>query len=256
MNKSRIYTIISIILWLMIWFIGAHFINNELFLPKPLNVLNTLIAMAGTSAFYKSILFTLKGITLGFLIGFGLGILLAVISYLNAFAKSFISILIKGIKSIPIASFVILALFLLSASHLSILISALIVLPVIYTNVLTGLNDTPTDMLEFAKVFHLKPLYKVLYIYIPSIMSPLISACAVSVGYAWKSGVAAEIIGLITGSVGNELYKSKLYLDTPQLFAWTITIIAISFICEKFISLLLQGLQRILGGNSHGNSDK
>lgn len=256
MNKSRIYTIISILLWLIIWFIGAHFINNELFLPKPLDVLKTLIDMASKASFYKNILFTLRGISLGFLIGFCTSILLAVISYSNAFFKTFISIFIKGIKSIPVASFVILTLFWFAPSHLSILISALIVMPVIFTNVLTGLNDTPKNMLEFAKVFHLKPMYRILYIYIPSVMSPLISAATVSIGYAWKSGVAAEIIGLISGSIGNELYKAKLYLDTPQLFAWTISIIVISFICEKIINLLLRSLQKLLGGNPNGNTDK
>ncbi len=256
MNKSRIYTIISILLWLIIWFIGAHFVNNELFLPKPVVVLKTFINMAGSESFYKSIFFSLKGISLGFFIGFSLGIILAVISYINAFFKSFISIFIKGIKSIPVASFVILALFWFAPSHLSVLISALIVLPVIYTNVLTGLNDTPQDMLEFARIFRLKFIYRILYIYIPSIMSPLISAATISVGYAWKSGVAAEIIGLISGSVGNELYKSKLYLDTPRLFAWTITIIMVSFICEKIIRILLRGLQKLLGGTTNGNTDK
>lgn len=87
-------------------------------------------------------------------------------------------------------------------------------------------------------------------------MPHLISASTVSIGYAWKSGVAAEIIGLINGSVGNELYKAKLYLDTPQLFAWTISIIIVSFICEKIINLLLRSLQKILGGNTNGNTDK
>lgn len=256
MNKSRIYTIISILLWIIIWFIGAHFINNELFLPKPLDVLNTLINMAGTSSFYKSILFSLKGIALGFLIGFGLGILLAVVSYMNTFIRTFISIFIKGIKSIPVASFVILALFWFSSSKLSILISALIVMPLIYTGVLTGLNETSTNMLEFAVIFRLKPIYRILYIYMPSVLPHLISVSAVAVGYAWKSGVAAEIIGLINGSIGNELYKSKLYLDTPQLFAWTISIIISGFICEKIIILLLKGLQHLLGGNLHGNTDK
>lgn len=256
MNKPRIYTIISILLWLIIWFIGAHFVNNELFLPKPLVVLEAFVTLAKSASFYQSILFTLKGIALGFLIGFGAGIFLAVISYVNAFICSFIGIFIKGIKSVPVASFVILALFWFSSSHLSILISSLIVMPVVYTNVLTGLNNTPTDMLEFAKVFRLKPVYKILYIYIPAIMPHLISASTVSIGYAWKSGVAAEIIGLINGSVGNELYKAKLYLDTPQLFAWTISIIIVSFICEKIINLLLRSLQKILGGNTNGNTDK
>lgn len=254
--KKKIYTLISILLWILIWFIGAIILDNELFCPKPSTVIFSFWELSKTKDFYMSILFSLRTTALGFLIGFGVGIILAVLSYVNTFFKAFTGIFMKVIKSIPVASFVILALMWISSTNLSILISALIVTPVIYTNVLTGLNDTDVKMLELAKVFRLNPGKKILYIYIPSIMSPLVSACRVSIGYAWKSGVAAEIIGLITGSIGNELYKAKLYLETPKLFAWTFTIIIVSFICERLIIFLLSLIQKAFGGITYVNKNK
>jgi len=92
---------------------------------------------------------------------------------------------------------------------------------------------------------------RIRYIFIPSVMPSLVSAASVAVGFAWKSGIAAEIIGLIRGSIGNELYKAKLYLETPKLFAWTITIIIVSVACEKLITLLLHIVSNSLGGSSH-----
>lgn len=253
MKHSKLFTLISIIIWILIWFIAAFFINNEILLPSPVSVMTTLFDLIRNKDFYISILFSLRGIALGFATGLTCGIILAALSCINNFAKAFINVFIKGIKSIPVASFVILVLFWISGSHLSILISALIVTPVIYTNVLSGLTNTDIKMLEFAKVFRLSAFKKILYIYIPAIMQPLISACSISIGYAWKSGIAAEIIGLINNSIGNELYKTKLYLETPKLFAWTIVIILISFICEKLIVFLLNSLNRRLGGLTSGN---
>ena len=60
-----------------------------------------------------------------------------------------------------------------------------------------------------------------------------LSACRLSLGMCWKAGVAAEVIGVPSGSIGEKLYNAKIYLNTPDLFAWTIVIIVISFVFEK-----------------------
>ena len=124
----------------------------------------------------------------------------------------------------------------------------MMVLPIIYSSVLSALKQTDRKMLEFAEVYRLSALKKIRYIYIPSIISPLTAAASVAIGFAWKSGIAAEIIGLISGSIGNELYKAKPYLETARLFAWTICIIAVSVLCEKIITALLKAAGTALGG--------
>ena len=58
-------------------------------------------------------------------------------------------------------------------------------------------------------------------------------------GLCWKAGVAAEVIGIPGGSIGEKLYHAKIYLNTPDLFAWTIVIIGISVLFEK---LFLTGI--------------
>ena len=60
-----------------------------------------------------------------------------------------------------------------------------------------------------------------------------LSACRLSLGMCWKAGVVAEVIGVPSGSIGEKLYNAKIYLNTPDLFAWTIVIIVISFVFEK-----------------------
>lgn len=243
MNQKRFYTLISIALWLLIWFVAALLINNPIFLPGPVTVLKALGTMVVTKDYYLALMTSLKGVTLGFLIGLLGGILLASLAYMNRFMDVFWGTFIKIIKSIPVASFIILALFWVNSVNLSVLISALIVLPVIYGNFLTALRGTDKHLLEFAKVYRLSPMKKIRYIYLPSVITPLISGCQIAMGYAWKSGVAAEIIGLIRGTIGNELYKTKLYLSTDELFAWTISIVLMCFFCEKILVFLLSLLK-------------
>lgn len=247
-SKKTLFTILSILLWLVIWFFAARLVNREIFFPAPGSVLAAFGGLLCSRAFYRTILVSLSGIGMGFLAGFLLGLLLSALAFRFPFLESFIGVPVKVIKAVPVASFVILALLWLDSSRLSVLISAMMVTPVIYTNTLSGLRKTDVKMLEFAKVFRLPAGKRARYIYIPALINPLLSASCVAIGFAWKSGVAAEIIGLIKGSIGNELYKAKLYLETPRLFAWTAAIILVSALCEKIIVLLLSLAGRALGG--------
>ena len=59
---------------------------------------------------------------------------------------------------------------------------------------------------------------------------------------AWKAGVAAEVIGVIDGSIGGKLYDAKIYLLNSDLLAWTVVIIALSVVSEKIFSMLLKAI--------------
>jgi NitT/TauT family transport system permease protein len=69
------------------------------------------------------------------------------------------------------------------------------------------------------------------------------SGCEIGLGLCWKSGIAAEVIGIPKGSIGERLQQAKVYLDTPDLFAWTVVIVLLSFIFERLILTLLKQLQ-------------
>lgn len=234
---------LSIAFWILLWHLGAVFIGKELFLPTPAKVCKVLF----TELIYQNIFWTSIGTSLihigeGFLFGTALGIFLAVISRCASAVRILLWFPMKVIKSVPIASFVILSLLWMRSENLSIFIPFLMVLPILYVNTLTGLDMTDQKLLDMATVFRLSPLQRVFHIHIPRILPYILSSCSLAVGMAWKSGIAAEIIGLAGNSIGNELYQAKLYLMTPELFAWTIVIVVLSILCEH----LVQGLALLL----------
>jgi NitT/TauT family transport system permease protein len=56
---------------------------------------------------------------------------------------------------------------------------------------------------------------------------------------SWKAGVAAELIGVPLGSMGERIYQSKLLLETADLFAWTAVVILLAWLCERaFLAFL------------------
>ena len=139
-------------------------------------------------------------------------------------------------------AFAALALILFSSRNLAVLISFLIVLPVLYTNLLSGIRAADPQLLEMARVFRVPALRGIRYVYLPQVLPYFRSACGSALGLCWKSGIAAEVIGMPDGSIGEQLQQAKIYLNTPDLFAWTLVIVLVSLIFEKvFLALLKRG---------------
>ncbi len=238
--NNRFYKIFAILFWIVMWQIIAMIIDKEMLLASPIAVIDALVNLLSTRPFWMSLFNSFRKIVAGFLLGTLFGVFISVISYRYLLLRELIEPLIKTIKSTPVASFIIIALIWVDSANLSVLVSFLMVLPVIYTNTLGGLCEIDSKLLEMSNVFKVNWLKKVRYIYIPELMPYFVSAVSVGLGFCWKSGIAAEVIGLPRNSIGEHLYEAKIYLMTKELFAWTIVIIIISVLFEKTIMILIK----------------
>ena len=149
-----------------------------------------------------------------------------------------------AVKAVPVASFVILVLLWVSSRDLSVVISLLIGFPVIYANVLAGLDSTDPRLIEMARVFRVPFRRQLGTVYLSQVAPFLRSGLGLAIGLCWKSGVAAEVIGIPSGSIGEKLYKAKIYLETPDLFCWTVAVVVLSIGCERLLTLLMDVLER------------
>ena len=231
------------LLALTFWEIAALLIHQRILLVTPVAVARRLCTIWRVEGFARAIWFSFYHIAGGFLLGLILGCLLAYLAAKHPVVETLLWPWMATIKSVPVASFVVICLIWLSARNLSVFISFLIVIPIIYQNVLEGLRAENREMQEVATVFQLPWRKRFRYIELPKIRPFLLSACRVTTGMAWKAGIAAEIIGVPNGSIGEMLYTAKIYLDTDDLLAWTVIIVVISVVAEK---VFLAGLSRLL----------
>lgn len=225
---------------LLVWQLAAVLVGNKLLLVSPTDVLARLFALVGEEGFFGVVGFTFARIALGFFSGLVLGVLLALLAGRFRFVEILLWPYMVTVKTVPVASFVVIALIWISERELSVLISFLMVLPIIYTNILEGIRSVDIKMLEMADVFKMTWGRRVRYIWLPSIKPFAVSGCRIAIGLAWKSGVAAELIGNPDGSVGGALYQSKLFIETADVFAWTVVIVCVSVVFEKLFVLLLK----------------
>lgn len=227
------------VLWLLLWQAAATAVGEELLLPAPLPVLSRMVRMPFRWEFWASCGHSLGRILLGFLLGTAAGCALAAACAVLSPARSFLSPAMAAVKATPVASFVILALVWIRGANLSVFISFLMVLPLVWQNVSQGIQAADPALLEMAAVYRLSRRAKIRAVYLPAALPYFLSALKVGLGFAWKAGIAGEVIAIAPGSIGLELYQAKTYLEMPDLFAWTGYIILLSVALERGMVALL-----------------
>ena len=236
----------AVLFALAIWQICAMLLGQRLVLVTPVTVVERLFVLCTQADFLSAMGFSFFRIVSGFLLALASGCVLAGISARFRLVEIMLWPFISTIKSVPVASFIILCLIWIGSKNLSIFISFLMVLPIVYTNMLEGIKNTDIKLLEMAAVFRVGRLKKLKYIHLPQLKPYLISACSISIGLAWKAGIAAEVIGISDGSIGEKLYEAKVYFDSGDLFAWTAVIVALSITFEKLFLLLIRRMYKRL----------
>lgn len=234
-NKRWIQKSIIIIGWLLVWQLVSLWVGNDILLVGPWETLKTLWGKLWEAAFWQACICSVFRICAGFLAGMLLGVTLAAVSVRYSVLEEILAPVMTLLKAVPVASFVVLFLIWWSSAWLATAISFCIVLPNLYINTLEGMKSTDRKLLEMARVFRISRRDQFLYIYRPALKPFWDSAIRLAAGMSWKSGVAAEVIGLPEHAIGEQLYMSKIYLDTAGVLAWTVMIILISIGFEKLI---------------------
>ena len=234
------YKILGAAVWIIIWQLVSMWLKQEILLVSPVSVIKRLTELIMMEEFWKSVVFSFGRIILGFFLALILGTILAALSCGFFAVEMLMEPLITVVKATPVASFIILCLIWIPSRNLSVFISFLMVFPVVYTNILEGIRQTDKQLLEMADSFGAGLMKKVEFVYLSQVQPYIVTACKLGLGLCWKAGIAAEVIGIPTGSIGEKLYKAKVYLETPDLFAWTIVIIIVSVGFEKLFMLILR----------------
>ncbi len=238
--KKRVITILCVLFWLIVWQLGAMALDQKILLVTPVAVVGRLAELIPKADFWSSIACSAGRILLGFALGLAAGTGLALLSGRFSAVRQLFAPVISVLKSVPVASFTILALIWVSSKNLSVLVSFLICVPIVYTNMLEGLDSLDPKLKTMAELFHIPPWRRFVGVYLSQLLPYFRSASGLAIGMCWKSGVAAEVIGIPNGSIGEKLYMSKIYLETADLFAWTLVIILVSRLCEGIFTALVK----------------
>ncbi len=228
--------------WILIWQGLSVLIGIDILIAGPIEVGEALIRNIGNLEFIKSAGNSFIKISLGFFLAFSSGLVIASFAYRFPVLGEILQPVITLMKTVPVASVVILLLIWTTSENLSVAVSFMVTFPAIYFQMQEGIRSADHKLLEMAQVFELAPWKKIWYLYRPAVLPYLAGSCRAAVGMGWKSGIAAEVIGVPDHTIGERLYTAKIYLETADLFAWTIVVLILCSLFEKIVFLVLESL--------------
>ena len=229
---TAVLKIAAALFWIFIWFIASRAVGSELLLPSPTVTLARLWELALKGSFWLAVLQSLLRI----IAGCPLGVLTAMSRVLYELFTPLLTI----VRSTPVASFIILALVWIKRDNVAVFIAFLMVLPILWGNVSRGIAECDRDLIEMTHIFRFSKKDMLKKIYLPSVRPYFFAGCSTALGLSWKAGVAAEVLSLPKHALGSELYYSKIYLETPTLFAVTLVVILLSVALEFVLRLILK----------------
>ena len=239
------------VFWLGVWQLAAFLVDlsvegkgNELLLPYPMTVLNALAHLVTDPAFWQTVALSLARILAGLAAGTLLGVLLALFTCASRWADLLLSPAIRVVRATPVASFIVLVLLWVYTGRVPTVISALMVLPVVWGNMARGIRETDPQLLELAHAYGFRPGKTLRLIYLPSVTPYFAAGLNTSVGLAWKSGVAAEVLCQPAVAIGTQVFRARITLEVPTLFAWTVTVVVLSLLLEALLTRLIRRMGR------------
>lgn len=244
--KKIIQFILVLAFWLAVWETASLLVRNDLklFLPSPFKVLEKWLEVGLTHNYLISAGATLLRIFAGFISGIAVGFALGLLTSSFSIAEAILSPVMKIIRTVPVVSFIILAFLFIKIDNLPVFISFLMVVPLMWQNVHDGIKNSDKKLDEMCKVFHISKAKSLFKIKLPQCRQEIITAAVNALGYAWKSGVAAEVLCAPSVSLGHKIITAKNSLDYDEVYAVTLTVVILSivfeiffkYICRKYIS--------------------
>ena len=230
------------IFWIGVWTLLCLWVNKSLLmpLPYPWDVATALCDLVCRGDFWADVAYSLFRIILGFAMAVGIGSLLAVLTVRFRALHAIFAPLLSVIRAVPVASFIFLAFLWIAPDAMPTFIAFLMVMPLVWENIRQGIMQTDVKLLEMAQVFRLSRAQRFRLVWFPSMRPYGSAALSTGFGFAWKSGVAAEIICTTGRSIGAQIAASKSTLHYAEVFASTVIVVVLSVVLEWLVHRLFR----------------
>ncbi len=240
MNKKLLEKVISFFLIFMVWEVVAINVGDNLIFPTPMSTLYAFLRIFNDTSSIKIILISLSRVLKSFMISFIFGVILGFIMHFYRKTRIFFSPFLRMMQTVPVMSFIMLALLWVAIDNVPVLVGLLMGLPIIASSTFKGLHSIDKKLIIMSDSFEVDIIKRLRYLYIPSIFSFLEVAMKNALSLTWKVCVAAEVLAYPKFAIGTELLNAKTFLETDKLFAWTFIIIVFGVLTEYLLKIMLK----------------
>ncbi len=243
--------------WLAVWVFAAALVAQPLILPGPGAVVVALLRLACDAGTWAILAGSGARILGGLALAAACGGVLAGVSVRSRTFARLVAPALSFVKATPVACVVVLLLIWLGSARVSIAAVFLMALPGVYFSLVEGLAQVNKPLEQMFRLHGVRG-WRLFCAHTWREVLPFVLSCARAViGMSWKAGVAAELIGMAAGTVGECIYQAKLLIETADLLAWTVLVVAASWACERVLVWLLRASGPVAWGaavRAHGRA--
>ena len=243
-TDKKLLGIISAAGLVLLWKLASVLIGTDIILPAPETVFLRLVKIIMSAEFRlaagSTILRTLYGLLISFILGFSAGIACGT----NKTIDALLSPVVSTARTVPVMSIILLAMIWFKTDFVPVFVCVLMIFPILTANVKQGVSSVNRKLLDFGKVYGLTRAEILLEITIPSVVPFVLAGLRAAIGVAWKVVIAAEVLSQPLHAVGTGLQFSQMNLETSEVLAWTVIAVFLSWLSEMLLDVFIKKIRR------------
>ncbi len=238
--KNSLITSGSILTFVLSWQFASSLVGKEIILPSPLLAYQTLVSLIGSKGFWLHLSATLLRGMVGFSLSYLVGLVIGLFSGLNQNFKAFFQPWLAVIRSTPSMALIVLSLIWFQSNSVTLFVTFLVVFPIIAQNVAEGIHQVDPNLKEMARLYQVRSSRVLREMYLPAILPYLAAGGAAGLGLTWKVMIAAEVFANPKMGIGTQMDTARVFLQTPEVFAWTIVVVTIGLCFDQLLNLIIR----------------
>lgn len=236
--KRIVLTCLSILLIPVAWQLLSWQMAQPQLIPSFPDLIRALFRLVYSPGFLVSIGTTCLRACIGLLLSLAAASITAFLLNRSEAIRFLFMPWLSLLRSVPVISFILLALIFLNPEMIPLLIAFLTMYPLLTENLLKGLMNRRDSWKMLARQFHLNAWNCLFQINYPQLKPYLFSGLASAVGFGWRAIIMGEVLSQCVDGIGKRMKEAQVFIDVPELIAWTLVAIVLSWLTDKLISRL------------------
>lgn len=236
--KRIVLTCLSILLIPVAWQLLSWQMAQPQLIPSFPDLIRALLRLVYSPGFLVSIGTTCLRACVGLLLSLAAASITAFLLNRSEAIRFLFMPWLSLLRSVPVISFILLALIFLNPEMIPLLIAFLTMYPLLTENLLKGLMNRRDSWKMLARQFHLNAWNCLFQINYPQLKPYLFSGLASAVGFGWRAIIMGEVLSQCVDGIGKRMKEAQVFIDVPELIAWTLVAIVLSWLTDKLISRL------------------
>ncbi len=238
--------ITGVLLFLAAWEIGALIADDASILPSVQTTFSTLWHYLNTpypsasDPLWKDIVVSSRRILIGFVVAVIGGVLIGAAMWSWRPLRDMIDPVIELTRPLPPLAFIPLLIVWFGVGELPKVVLIIIgVLPIMIVSTVAALDGVPPELDQCARTLGASRVYTLFHVQLRAAVPGIITGMRLSMGGAWTSIVAVEMIAATSG-VGFLILQAGNYFITSLVMSGIIAIGLVSLVFDAFLRGLLR----------------